>query len=189
MTADDFTSAALAILRTSIGWQSAIARLLDVDNRHVRRWIQKGETPLWVYDKIKELIATVDICQWPRDQWVIGSSLTDDGHQRKYIINLMPPRFMARIVVCDDEGLPMPDEEPADVISGTVYVADASDEDSQTVLCEITWIDEPKFGEITHLIEAATAHLERVRWLNGPVCQYCSATAGNINMDKSPDMI
>jgi hypothetical protein len=162
MTADKFTAAAIALLRTTVGWQSAIARRLNVDSRNVRRWIQDGKTPDWVDGKLAEMMGAAEIRPWPRDEWVLGDGVTADGHRREYIVHLAAPRFVARVVMCDDEGLPMPDEEPANVVSGTVYVADASDFDRQTILCEIEWIDEVSPGQITQLLEAAADAIDEM---------------------------
>jgi hypothetical protein len=126
MTADKFAAAAIALLRSAVGWQSAIARHLDVDSRTVRRWLTDGQTPSWVEGKLAELIGARDISPWPRDEWLIGDAVTADGRRREYIAHLVPPRFVARIVECDDSG-PCPREEPADILSGVVYVIDGDD--------------------------------------------------------------
>jgi hypothetical protein len=153
MTADEFTSVAVALLRSSVGWQSAIARRLDVDSRIVRRWLKDGQTPPWVDRKLSELIGAQDISPWPRDEWLIGDAVTADGRRREYIVHLEVPRFVARIVDCDDTG-PCPHEEPADTVSGTVYVVDG-DDFGETVLCEVNWIDDVPVGQMTQLLEAA----------------------------------
>lgn len=162
MTADEFATAAIAILRTPLGWQSAIARRLEVDSRLVRRWLKDGQTPPWVDDRLAEMVGARDISPWPRDEWMIGDAVTGDGRRREYIVHLMPPRFVARIVSCDDDGTPEPGEQPADVTSGTVYVADPF-----TVLCEIEWFDEVSPGEVTHLLEAAADAIDAANEAEG----------------------
>lgn len=149
MNAEQFTSSSIALLRSAVGWQSAIARRLDVQPRQVRRWLAAGETPDWVDERFAELIGAVDIAPWPRDEWLIGDALGGDGKRREYIHHMQAPRFTARIVACDDGGLPLPDEHPADVASGVVYSSD------DTVLCEIEWIDEVAPGELVKWMEAA----------------------------------
>ena len=153
MTADEFTTTAIALLRSAIGWQSAIAKRLDVDSRVVRRWLKDGQTPPWVDDTLAELVGAKDISPWPRDEWLIGDAVTANGHRREYVMHLVAPRFVARIVECDDSG-PCPNEEPADTISGTVYVIDG-DDFGETVLCEVDWIDEVPVGQMVQLLEAA----------------------------------
>jgi hypothetical protein len=162
MTSEEFTAASIALLRTAIGWESAIGRRLGVNSRAVRRWLKDGVTPPWVDDKLADLMGSREISPWPRDEWVLGDGVSADGHRREYIVHLATPRFVARVVMCDDDGLPMPDEEPADVLSGTVYVADASDFDNQTILCEIEWIDEVSPGQITQLLEAAADAIDEM---------------------------
>ncbi|MDE2232515.1 MAG: hypothetical protein KGJ90_00085 [Patescibacteria group bacterium] len=61
MTADEFTAASIALLRTVVGWQSAIARRLKVDSRDIRRWIEDGKTPDWVDGKLVEMMGAAEI--------------------------------------------------------------------------------------------------------------------------------
>jgi hypothetical protein len=135
MTPDEFTVTSIALLRSGLGWQSAIAKRLNVDSRVVRRWLKDRHIPEWVEGKLVELTGARDISPWPRDEWLIGDGITGDGHKREYIAHLVPPRFTARIVECDDTG-PCPHEDPADVTSGTVYVINGDDY-GETILCEI----------------------------------------------------
>lgn len=162
MTADEFAAASIALLRTAVGWQSAIARRLGCDSRQVRRWLKEGCPPPWVDEKLAEMMGARDISPWPRDEWMIGDGVTRDGRRREYIVHLVPPRFVARIVSCDEDGTPEPTEQPADVLAGTVYVADPF-----TVLCEIEWFDEVSPGEVTHLLEAAADAIDAANEAEG----------------------
>jgi hypothetical protein len=156
MTSDEFAAAAIALLRSAVGWQTAISKSLGVDSRTVRRWLKDNETPLWVDARLAELMGAREISPWPRDEWLIGDGVTEDGRLREYIVHLMPPRFVARIVSCDGNGLPDASEQPADVLSGVVYAANP-----ETVLCEIDWIDEAPAGQMTALLEAACDAIDR----------------------------
>lgn len=156
MTRDEFQIAACALLGTTIGWQSAIARRLGVDSRTVRRWLAEGATPPWVDARMAELMGTAERGPWPRDEWVVGDGVTAAGCRREYVAHLMPPRFVARVVAVDElTGRPEPQELPADATSGTVYQADVG-----TLLCEVEWIDDPPAGQITALMEAAADAVE-----------------------------
>lgn len=150
MNATDFQTAAIALLRSAVGWQTTIAHRLGVEPRTVRRWIKADEVPGWVDAKFDDWTRARDLAPWPRDEWLNGDAISADGRQREYIAHLQEPRFVARIVACDDDGLPMPEEEPADVLSGIVYSVDA-----ETLLCEIEWIDEVRSGEHAKWLEAA----------------------------------
>lgn len=151
MTSDEFRAAAISLLKSALGWQSAIAQRLGIDSRAVRRWLKEGVTPAWVDARLLELMGACELSPWPRDEWVIGDALTGDGRPREYIMHIAPPRFVARIVEVDKAGHPTSCERPADVISGTVYNVDVS-----TVLCEIDWIDNPPpAGQIPQLLDAA----------------------------------
>lgn len=155
MTPEAFQAAAIAILRSAVGWQSAIARRLGVTPRTVRHWLHSGTVPDWVAKKFAEWIGAADIAPWPRDEWLIGDAVGGDGRRREYIYHMQPPRFVARIVACDLDGTPLPEEEPADILSGVVYAAD-----EETLLCEIEWIDEVAPGEHSKWLEAAADVIE-----------------------------
>lgn len=163
MNAAEFQAAAVAILGTAIGWQSKIARRMPsrdgthVSDRQVRRWIAADDIPEWAEDELRRLMLGPERLPWPRDEWLVGDARGDDGAMREYIMHMQPPRFIARVVECDDDGEPLPEHEPADVLSGNVYAAGET-----TVLCEISWIDEPKAGEIVQLLEAAADALDEM---------------------------
>ena len=150
MTPADFQITACAILRTAVGWQTKIARKLEIEPRTVRRWLAAEEFPEWVEGRLAQMTGQQDLAPWPRDEWLIGDTVGLDGRRREYIAHLQVPRFVARVVECDTAGLPAADELPADVISGVVYAIDI-----ETVLCEIAWIDEVAPGEIAAWLEAA----------------------------------
>jgi hypothetical protein len=149
MNRNEFQAASIALLRSAIGWQSAIARKLMVEPRQVRRWLHDDKTPPWADEMLAEMMGARELSPWPRDEWIIGDAVQAHGRRREYIIHMMPPRFAARIVEVQDDETPRPDELPADVNSGTVYTF------NDCVLCEISWFDEPSPGAIAALMEAA----------------------------------
>lgn len=154
MTADDFTTASIALLRSAVGWQSAIAKRLAIEPRTVERWLKARKTPEWVDAKLAELMGGISASPWPRDEWMIGDGVTADGRVREYIVHLMPPRFVARIVAMEDDA-PEDCDLPADIVSGVVYQANP-----ETMLCEIEWFDQVDPGAVTHLLEAAANAIE-----------------------------
>lgn len=159
MTPDEFSSAAIAILRTSVGWQTKIARVLNKEPRTVRRWVA-GQFPIPadVAQHMATLMGGIDSSAvWPRGEWLVGR---DDGG-RVMVYHMQAPRFISRVVCCDEAGHPLPEDGPADVISGTVYVIDGSDPEGDVVLCEVDWIDTPSPGEVVQLLEAAADAYER----------------------------
>lgn len=153
MTADEFTAAAIAILRTSVGWQTKIAERLGVNRRTVVRWLAAGETPPNIDEQLAKMMGARDIAPWPRDEWIIGDALGGDGQRREYIVHTAAPRFVARIVACDDDGVPDEAEEPAHTLDGYTSAG--------YVICEIDWIDKPRPGEITQLMEAACDEIDK----------------------------
>src|SRR3546814_7141487 len=104
MNVRDFTAASIALLRTAVGWQSEIARRMGVNRRTVVRWLKDGQTPEWVDDWFADKMGGTDPSVWPRDEWVIGDGVTGDGRRREYIVHVMPPRFIARIARCVEDG-------------------------------------------------------------------------------------
>jgi hypothetical protein len=170
MNVEDFTRTAVALLRTTVGWQSKIARLLGCNSREVRRWLKRGWAPPSVAARLAELMELNRPSVWPRDEWLIGWAPSDRGGVgRGYVAHLQPPRFVARIVQLDEDGrAPAASEEPVDMASfGTRYQIDAD-----LALAEIEWFDQPRPGEVTGLLEAAGDAVESVEealyWLTHP---------------------
>lgn len=159
MTWEEFEATSVAILRSALGWQTAIARRLGVEARTVRRWRKIG-IPSWAVERLMEWTALSDRLPWPRDEWIIGDGVGLDGVPRQYIVHTVPPRFIARIVETDDDfgdGEPDPAESAVDLASGVTFHAGFG-----AVLCEIAWIDEPRPGEVAQLLEAAADAIERM---------------------------
>ena len=156
MNRDQFQATSIAILRSAVGWQSAIARRLGVEPRTVRRWLASDDFPPDIEARLGALIGANDISPWPRDEWLVGDALGGDGQRREYVMHLQAPRFVARVVAIDEGGEPEGGEIPADINSGTVYQAD-----QETVLCEIDWIDDVAPGERMKWLDAAADALER----------------------------
>jgi len=153
-TGQDFTSFAVALLGTAYGWQSAIARQLNVDSRTVRRWVKYGP-PDKIRDELLKMAGVEDDSglAFPRDEWVLGDGIeTQSNTRREYITHTRTPRFIARIVDIDElTNLPQPDEDPVDTTTGIVYRIRPSQ-----IMCEFLWIDRPPISvELTNILEAA----------------------------------
>lgn len=157
MTPADFRATSIAALGTAVGWQSEIARRLGVTARMVRYWMA-GDRPIPddMEARLAEIIGAADLrSPFPRDKWLIGDAFGGDGRRREYIAHLQAPRFVARIVMVDEDGLPLAGEEPADTLSGVVWSSD------DYLICEIAWIDEPPPARIAALLEAASDAIEK----------------------------
>ena len=165
MKIDEFRGLACAILRTTVGWQSKIARRMTElgytrgwRDRTIRRWVAAGEAPEHAGKALLEVASLTDSGQrWPRGEWCVGETLISSTVVR-HVIHLQIPRFVARAVYCTSDGRPIPEDEPADVVSGA-YVKDVVDPENGDggglILCEIAWIDTPRAGETIQLLEAA----------------------------------
>lgn len=141
-------------------WQSPLARALGVNKRTVARWAA-GDTaiPESVSEEIRRVLGVGDSVnpEWPRDQWITGDGPTgpDGRTRREYIIHTVRPRFIARVVNVDEEGLPVAGELPADVLTGVCYSA------GDSLICEIVWIDAPPAEHaLLVLMDAAADALE-----------------------------
>lgn len=157
MNAREFETLAIALIRTATGWQTKIARRLGYEPRTIRRWIAADAIPDHAAEELRRQIGMSDPgAQWPRGEWLVGR----DDAGRVMVCHLQAPRFAGRIVYCDADGAPLPEEEPADVLSGAVYVVDGGDPEGDVVLCEIAWFDRPKEGEVVQLLEAAADAFE-----------------------------
>ncbi len=135
MTIDELRAIGLAAY--GVNWQSPLARAIGISPRHMRRLIA-GESPITegiAADIRRALGATAVDPDWPRDKWIIGDAPAeaDTKARREYLVHTRRPRFVARVVMVDDDGEP----EPADVITGVVYASE------DYVLSEIVWIDPP----------------------------------------------
>lgn len=136
-------------------WQSPLARAMGVNKRTVARWAS-GDTviPESVSLEIRRILGVGDTvnAEWPRDEWITGNAA---GGQREYIIHTARPRFIARVVNVNDEGLPVAGEVPADTLTGVCYSA------GDSVICEIVWIDPPPAeAKLLALMDAAADALE-----------------------------
>ncbi len=93
-----------------------------------------------------------------RDEWICGDGPPNiEGKRREYIIHTYSPRFIARVVMVGLDGLPLPSESEADVISGITYTYDVN------ILCEFQWIDPPPpQADLEVLLVAAQEFLEEI---------------------------
>ncbi len=150
MTPAEFQDTAIALLGSAVGWQSAVARRLGVETRTGRRWFASGKIPPWAEQRLAEITGRTDRAALPRHEWIIG----DASSGREYVYHARPPRFLARVVTCNDQGLPELNEAPADIVSGVVSAGD------DYVLAEIEWIDEVAPGEVAKWLKAAAEAID-----------------------------
>lgn len=143
MTRDEL--AAIGLASYGVNWQSPLARAIGISPRHMRR-LASGESPITegIAADIRKVLGAADIADpdWPRDAWIVGDAPIEagTGARREYVMHTKRPRFVARVVAVDDDGLPEPGEEPADILTGVTYASESY------VLCEVVWIDSPPAG-------------------------------------------
>ncbi len=147
MTSSELIAIALAAYGPN--WPAKLAELLDVDTATVRRWTS-GAIP--VPQSVQSALANEFDLEdrparlWPRDEWI---SQIETG-KRSYIVHTLTPRFIARLVECDDTGLPLASEGDVDALTGIVYA------DQDLLVCEIAWIDpEPPENDLASLLDQA----------------------------------
>lgn len=91
-------------------------------------------------------------------EWMMGSEALEDN-DREWIIHTATPRFIARIVIVGDDGLPLTDDDrTADVVTGLTF----SFMGDSHILCEFDWIDPPPADpdDVMRLLLAAATALE-----------------------------
>lgn len=153
MTVDELRAIGLAAF--GVEWQSPLARAIGISPRHMRR-LAAGTVPIGdgIAADIRRVLGAEDRADpdWPRDAWIVGDAPVegDTGARREYVVHLKHPRFIARVVAVDDDGLPERREQPADIVTGITYAS------GDYVIAEIVWIDPPPGpGKIHRMLEAA----------------------------------
>lgn len=168
MTSDGTQRPPVALWRSPRVWERALTRQLGVDASEARRWIEAGDMPSQAAHRLGELLGVRD-SPWPRDEWIIGDAVRTDGRRRTYVVHLAAPRFSARIVYCDRDGVPRPEEEPVDASRPTYVVGE--DGRGCRVLAEVAWFDDvPPPHQVIALFDAATEAVDI--WTLGPAEQW-----------------
>jgi hypothetical protein len=70
------------------------------------------------------------------EEWLVSYDLSDDLFKQTRINHLEHPRFSARVVECDENGEPMPEEEVADLETGQIFRGS-----DNVAICEVLWDD------------------------------------------------
>ncbi|MDE1904999.1 MAG: hypothetical protein KGH75_00930 [Rhodospirillales bacterium] len=146
---------ALGAARYGHDWQSALARAVGVNPRHMRR-LAAGTVAItegMAADILRALGRTApDHDAWPRDLYITGDCAATG---REYVIRTRAPRFIARVVALGFDGEPEPEEAPVDTLAGVTYAAGGF------LLAEISWIDAPPpEAELHRLLAEAAAAIE-----------------------------
>ena len=70
MTPEQFQASSIALLRSAVGWQTAIAKRLGFkDASRIRKWLRGTETiPPWVDARFAAWTGVNAIAPWPRDE-------------------------------------------------------------------------------------------------------------------------
>ena len=162
ITSDMLRAIAVQVHGKPQGALPALARLIGISERTVRRWASGREpVPAELQGLIIEKCAVhmAPEADWIRDEWIIGKGMSreDDLPRREYVIHAAPPRFTCRVVAIDpdtDDALDL--EEPADTMNGITYNA------GDGLLCEFVWIDSPPHGDrLVQLLKEAETALAR----------------------------
>lgn len=116
MTRDEFISNGVAWHGSAVGWQSALARALDVESRTIRRAVADGPS-----DRLaRALLALFGDSAPPRvpAAWVCG----DGSDGREYLVHLHSPRF-ACLVLAEDEYQAFEPKHASDYWTGDAWLA------------------------------------------------------------------
>ncbi|WP_414902475.1 hypothetical protein ACMT1E_04395 [Sphingomonas flavalba] len=96
MTREEFISNGVAWHGSAVGWQSALARTLDVDARTIRRAVKDGPTDN-LARRLLGLLGDGAPVRVPAE-WICG----DGSDGREYLVHTMSPRFLC-LVLSEDE--------------------------------------------------------------------------------------
>lgn len=145
MTRDEFTSNAIALVGGGHGWQSRLARRLDVNDRTIRRAVANGPS-----DSLARLLLEVigEVApQGVLPEWILGTG--NDG--REYVIHTYRPRFTCRIVAQGDDY-----DEASD--DGVKY------QNGDDMLCQFVWHD-TRSDNLAALLERACNTIDDITGL------------------------
>lgn len=116
MTREEFISNGVAWHGSAVGWQSALAKALDIEARTIRRAVKDGPT-----DRLSAaMLALFGDAAPPRKpaEWICGDG--DDGHE--YLVHIISPKF-ASLVLTDDEYQDFGPKTDADFWTGEAWLA------------------------------------------------------------------
>ena len=119
---------------------------------------ERRDVSNWVCKKMSEL--RKDAKQsgdlFTGDEWLIGAAPGRDGKVRTYIYHMAFPRFVARVIDLDQNGEVYPEDQPADLGSGRVYI------DGDRRIFSFTWFEQVYDGGFQPLLDAASAAIDRL---------------------------
>lgn len=119
MTPAEFKRLGARLYDGAHGWQTALARALDVPSRKVRKWIAgEADVPDGVAQQLRAAVAALGdgpgvpidsapppgIAQPP--EWIVGVDAHDGRDDApEYIVHTRRPRFIAAVIDEDEAGL------------------------------------------------------------------------------------
>ncbi|TVQ29014.1 MAG: hypothetical protein EA356_17740 [Geminicoccaceae bacterium] len=143
MNVEDFHFFATDILGSETNWVEGIARKLGVDATTVQGWLEEDRLPDWIERRLADLIiGRRERPELPDDAWIVGTSPTEP--ERRYLVHLHPPRFVARIVSGSE---PRP--------AGARRHGQSWRIDDGRVLDDVVWIDPPPGNDTDRLMMRA----------------------------------
>ena len=97
MTREEFIANSVAIVGTSVGWQTKLARRLSIDSRTIRRAVADGPS-----DKLAGQLLKIIGESAPQNihaEWICG----DGSDGREYLIHTRFPRFRCLVIAAEDK--------------------------------------------------------------------------------------
>lgn len=116
MTREEFIANGVAWHGAAVGWQSALARALDVDPRTVRRAVKDGPSAALAREMLRLMGDGVPV-RVP-SEWICGDGI--DGHE--YLVHTISPRFLC-LVLTEEEYEEFDHAGEGDFFTGTAWLA------------------------------------------------------------------
>lgn len=142
MTREEFISNGVAWHGSAVGWQAALARALEIDQRTIRRAVKDGPSDKLARALLRLLGEGVPV-RVPAE-WIRGEG--NDGYE--YLVHTMSPRFLC-LVLSENEYEDFAHQSESD------YQADG------TWLCGFHWIDR-RPESLSLWMERAADAVERI---------------------------
>jgi hypothetical protein len=164
MGAELLVEIGMALAGPGMDWKVKVSEFIGVKPDVIEGWILADEVEQWAADMLSAHYAvSLGAYDYVPEKWLYANSPDEDDRMRYWISHQHEPRFSARVVRCDDEGVPLSSEAAADIERGLNYRGY-----DDTLLCEIRWEDPVDAADQAAVLKAAHAKVLEIREADRP---------------------